>query len=120
MKIAFIGYGEVGRILAEDLASHVLTAFDAKLGSECGQRDARTRGAAWCRAGRVACRSGAGRRARDLCRHRQPGGEGARRPVCLGWRRTPFSLDFNSHPLARRSALRVLSMLPVAGMSKVQ
>jgi 3-hydroxyisobutyrate dehydrogenase-like beta-hydroxyacid dehydrogenase len=36
MKITFIGYGEVGRILAEDLAGHALTAFDAKLGSEAG------------------------------------------------------------------------------------
>jgi 3-hydroxyisobutyrate dehydrogenase-like beta-hydroxyacid dehydrogenase len=38
MKIALIGYGEVGRILAEDLAphGHALTAFDLKLGGESG------------------------------------------------------------------------------------
>src|SRR6218665_3310763 len=36
MKIAFIGYGEVGGILAEDLAGHALTPFDVKLGSEAG------------------------------------------------------------------------------------
>jgi 3-hydroxyisobutyrate dehydrogenase-like beta-hydroxyacid dehydrogenase len=36
MKVALIGYGEVGRILAEDLraADHLVTAFDAKLTSE--------------------------------------------------------------------------------------
>jgi len=36
MKIALIGYGEVGRILAEDLQGHALTAFDTKFGSEAG------------------------------------------------------------------------------------
>lgn len=36
MKIALIGYGEVGRILAEDLADHSLTAFDIKLAGEQG------------------------------------------------------------------------------------
>ena len=38
MRIALIGYGEVGRILAEDLraAGHVVTACDLKLGSEAG------------------------------------------------------------------------------------
>jgi 3-hydroxyisobutyrate dehydrogenase-like beta-hydroxyacid dehydrogenase len=38
MKIALIGYGEVGRILAEDLlaSGHSLTAFDLKLGDEAG------------------------------------------------------------------------------------
>ena len=38
MNIALIGYGEVGRILAEDLrtAGHALAAFDLKLGSEAG------------------------------------------------------------------------------------
>ncbi len=38
MRIALIGYGEVGRILAEDLRAqgHELTAFDLKLGSEAG------------------------------------------------------------------------------------
>ncbi len=36
--IALIGYGEVGRILAEDLraAHHAVTAFDLKLGGEAG------------------------------------------------------------------------------------
>ncbi len=35
MKIALIGYGEVGRILAEDLrASHAVSAFDVKLDGE--------------------------------------------------------------------------------------
>src|SRR5665811_1964643 len=39
MKIALIGYGEVGRILAEDLraAGHTVTAFDLKLGSVEGE-----------------------------------------------------------------------------------
>ena len=38
MRIALIGYGEVGRILAEDLApqGHRLSAFDLKLGGEAG------------------------------------------------------------------------------------
>ncbi|MFO1271736.1 MAG: DUF1932 domain-containing protein [Rubrivivax sp.] len=38
MKIAFIGYGEVGRILAEDLAphGHTLTVYDLKLEDERG------------------------------------------------------------------------------------
>ena len=38
MNITLIGYGEVGRILAEDLRAqgHALTAFDLKLGSEAG------------------------------------------------------------------------------------
>lgn len=36
MKIALIGYGEVGRILAEDLKGHVLTAYDVKLADERG------------------------------------------------------------------------------------
>jgi 3-hydroxyisobutyrate dehydrogenase-like beta-hydroxyacid dehydrogenase len=38
MRIAFIGYGEVGRILAEDLAphGHVLRMFDLKLAGEAG------------------------------------------------------------------------------------
>jgi 3-hydroxyisobutyrate dehydrogenase-like beta-hydroxyacid dehydrogenase len=38
MNIALIGYGEVGRILGEDLraAGHAVTAFDLKLGSEAG------------------------------------------------------------------------------------
>jgi 3-hydroxyisobutyrate dehydrogenase-like beta-hydroxyacid dehydrogenase len=38
MKIALIGYGEVGRILAEDLsaAGHVLTAYDLKLSLRAG------------------------------------------------------------------------------------
>ena len=39
MNIALIGYGEVGRILAEDLVvqGHAVVAFDAKLGTEAGQ-----------------------------------------------------------------------------------
>src|SRR5689334_12063372 len=39
MNIALIGYGEVGRILAEDLraAGHALAAYDLKLHSEAGQ-----------------------------------------------------------------------------------
>jgi len=38
MKISLIGYGEVGRILAEDLAphGHALRAFDLKLADEAG------------------------------------------------------------------------------------
>ena len=38
MNITLIGYGEVGRILAEDLRArcHTLTAFDLKLGGEAG------------------------------------------------------------------------------------
>ena len=38
MNVALIGYGEVGRILGEDLraAGHDVTAFDVKLGSEAG------------------------------------------------------------------------------------
>jgi 3-hydroxyisobutyrate dehydrogenase-like beta-hydroxyacid dehydrogenase len=38
MKIALIGYGEVGRILAEDLVSqgHAVTAYDLKLETEAG------------------------------------------------------------------------------------
>jgi 3-hydroxyisobutyrate dehydrogenase-like beta-hydroxyacid dehydrogenase len=38
MNVALIGYGEVGRILAEDLraADLAVTAFDLKLGSEAG------------------------------------------------------------------------------------
>jgi 3-hydroxyisobutyrate dehydrogenase-like beta-hydroxyacid dehydrogenase len=38
MKIALIGYGEVGRILAEDLApqGHALVAYDLKLETEAG------------------------------------------------------------------------------------
>src|SRR5262245_29361720 len=36
MRIALIGYGEVGRILAEDLraADHSVTAYDVKLSSD--------------------------------------------------------------------------------------
>ena len=36
MKVALIGYGEVGRILAEDLraAGHAVTAFDLKVHNE--------------------------------------------------------------------------------------
>jgi 3-hydroxyisobutyrate dehydrogenase-like beta-hydroxyacid dehydrogenase len=39
MRIALIGYGEVGRILAEDLRpqGHAVTAFDSKLGSASDQ-----------------------------------------------------------------------------------
>lgn len=39
MRIALIGYGEVGRILAEDLApqGHTLAAFDTKLASPAGE-----------------------------------------------------------------------------------
>ena len=38
MHVALIGYGEVGRILAEDLraAGHAVTAFDTKLGTAAG------------------------------------------------------------------------------------
>ena len=38
MRIALIGYGEVGRILAEDLVpqGHAVTAYDVKLGGEAG------------------------------------------------------------------------------------
>ena len=38
MRIALIGYGEVGRILAEDLRAHgdSVSAFDLKLGSDAG------------------------------------------------------------------------------------
>ena len=38
MNIALIGYGEVGRILAEDLRAqgHIVCAYDLKLGSEAG------------------------------------------------------------------------------------
>ena len=38
MKIALIGYGEVGRILAEDLRAqdHAVTAYDIKLAAEAG------------------------------------------------------------------------------------
>lgn len=39
MRIALIGYGEVGKILAEDLRAidHVVTAFDLELASEAGE-----------------------------------------------------------------------------------
>ena len=39
MNVALIGYGEVGRILAEDLRAggHAVTAFDVKLGSRAGE-----------------------------------------------------------------------------------
>ena len=39
MNITLIGYGEVGRILAEDLRAqqHVVTAYDLKLGGAAGQ-----------------------------------------------------------------------------------
>lgn len=39
MNLALIGYGEVGRILAEDLGArgHALTAFDVKLASAAGE-----------------------------------------------------------------------------------
>ena len=39
MNIALIGYGEVGRILAEDLrrAGHAVTAYDVKLQSDAGE-----------------------------------------------------------------------------------
>ncbi|WP_326537670.1 DUF1932 domain-containing protein [Pseudorhodoferax sp.] len=37
MRIALIGYGEVGRILAEDLKGHTVTAYDLKLQGEAGQ-----------------------------------------------------------------------------------
>ena len=39
MQIALIGYGEVGRILAEDLhaAGHLVTACDLKLASDAGK-----------------------------------------------------------------------------------
>ena len=38
-KIALIGYGEVGRILAEDLRAqgHVVAAYDLKLRGELGE-----------------------------------------------------------------------------------
>ena len=38
MRIALIGYGEVGRILAEDLVpqGHAVTAYDLKLETEAG------------------------------------------------------------------------------------
>ncbi len=38
MKVALIGYGEVGRILAQDLAAqgHAVTAYDLKLATEAG------------------------------------------------------------------------------------
>src|SRR5438477_4987626 len=38
MHLALIGYGEVGRILGEDLraAGHAVTAFDTKLGTPAG------------------------------------------------------------------------------------
>ena len=38
MRVALIGYGEVGRILAEDLVpqGHAVTAYDVKLGGEAG------------------------------------------------------------------------------------
>ena len=38
MDVALIGYGEVGRILAEDLCAggHAVTAYDVKLGSLAG------------------------------------------------------------------------------------
>jgi len=39
MRVALIGYGEVGRILAEDLRAsrHEVTAFDVKLGTPAGE-----------------------------------------------------------------------------------
>ncbi len=39
MKIALIGYGEVGRILAEDLRAqdHAVTAYDIKLAADAGE-----------------------------------------------------------------------------------
>lgn len=39
MRIALVGYGEVGRILAEDLRAnrHEVTAFDVKLGTPAGE-----------------------------------------------------------------------------------
>ena len=50
MRIALIGYGEVGRILAEDLAALAsVSAFDVKLGSDAGaalREHARQRGVA--------------------------------------------------------------------------
>jgi prephenate dehydrogenase len=46
MHLALIGYGEVGRILGEDLraAGHGVTAFDVKLGRKAASRCAPTPG----------------------------------------------------------------------------
>ncbi|MFO1226210.1 DUF1932 domain-containing protein [Roseateles sp.] len=46
MKIALVGYGEVGRILAEDLRGHALSAFDLK-GSSAMQTHAAAQGVQW-------------------------------------------------------------------------
>ena len=65
MHLALIGYGEVGRILAEDLRArgHEVTAFDLKLAHRGGRADPRARARARRDAGRVARRTPcAGRR----------------------------------------------------------
>jgi 3-hydroxyisobutyrate dehydrogenase-like beta-hydroxyacid dehydrogenase len=46
LKIALVGYGEVGRILAEDLRGHTLSAFDLKASSAM-QAHAAAQGVQW-------------------------------------------------------------------------
>jgi hypothetical protein len=107
MKITLIGYGEVGKILAEDLRRQDLpsppstSSCTAKPASRCANTPAARRGA-----GRIACRRGARRAAGDLGRHRQPGVVVAE--ACApGLQPGTFFLDFNSAHPAPRARRRV-------------
>jgi hypothetical protein len=93
-----IGYGEVGRILAEDLRAQgvAVTAYDLKLASPAKRRAAaRTRRAARRGAGRLACRPAAGS---DWSSAPSPPARPCRWPsrCAPGLAPGAFFLDFNS------------------------
>ena len=78
-RIGLVGYGEVGRILAEDLRARgvaEVSAYDRKLGGAEEAPAARACRSVWRDPPCVASRAGRRRRSRRLGGHREPGGAG--------------------------------------------
>ncbi len=105
--VGLVGYGEVGRILAEDLRKQGVnvSAYDTKLGG--GQAEPLREHAAGHRR-RVdffACRTRRAGRSRHLRRHGEPGGAGSERVRAGNEKTSAWFLDFNSaSPGAKRRA----------------
>jgi 3-hydroxyisobutyrate dehydrogenase-like beta-hydroxyacid dehydrogenase len=110
MRIALIGYGEVGRILAEDLAARArVAAFDLKLASDAG---AAMRQHAQARGVTLADSPGAAVRDAELVISAVTASQAVAvaRSCAPGMARGAFFLDFNSaSPAAKIEAAAVIN-----------
>lgn len=109
MRISLIGYGEVGKTLAEDLRaqSHAVTAFDLKLGTPAGA--VLTDHAARCGVQLAASHADAVRAAELVISAVTASQTVAVAEACAGTIGSAFFLDFNSaSPGAKQEAAAVI------------